>query len=60
MPNPVLIKLICEEHSDANLPDAGQDGESVDISLGPVSVEVQQVGMEGEWTREPLVCCILG
>ena len=60
MSDPMPIKLVCEQDSDANLPDAGQDGQGVDISPGPVCVEVQQVGVEGEWTREPLVSSILG
>ena len=60
MPDPVLIELVCEQDCDAYLPNAGQDGQGVDIPLGPVCVEMQQVGVEGEWTREPLVSSILG
>ena len=43
MPDPVFIQLVCEQDCDANLPNAGQDGQSVDISPGPVCVEVLQI-----------------
>ena len=48
MSDPMFIELVCEQDCDANLPDAGQDGQGVDIPSGPVCVEVQQVGVEGE------------
>ena len=43
MPDPVLIQLVGKEHSDPNLPDTGENGQSVDVYPGPVCVEVLQV-----------------
>ena len=40
MPDPMLIELVCEQDCDAHLPNAGQDGQGVDITPGPVCVEV--------------------
>ena len=44
VPDPVLIQVVSVQDSDANLPQTGQDGQGVDISPGPVSQQMFQIG----------------